>query len=391
MFTTTKSNFSADYLRNEFARLGFLKNVGRLWLAIPLILSISFLLNLVLDIEYAGQDLLVRGPRIFSWLKILLPAQEANPDDEKLHPELPLFANGKASIQAIAVRQNGVYDCRFLAALASFAATERGKETIFRMIKTNADGSYTVTFPEDTSEKITVAPLSGLELQIYSRAVESDGFSAGIWVPIIEKAYGTFLDRHQSLDERSFHFLRHGIMDGRWTASPALPGFAASFGARDERGCRALTGNDMNQLTTVNFELGEFGLGKGYVTGRQVESWFNRGNTEAKFYSEQDTQLKDAFKNNRIVIATTGVQENAEAFGLIEHHAYTVLGYDPINAKISIRDVLNKSYFVRPETQYRFQDSDLSKPFWMTLPEFNKCFSCLSIEQSQLQLPVKPL
>ncbi len=203
-------------------------------------------------------------------------------------------------------------------------------------------------------------------------------------------SYGTYLDHHQSLEERSFHFVRHGLMDGRWTASPELPGFAASFGARDERGCRALTGNDMNQLATVNFELGEFGLGKSYVTGRQLESWVNRSQTEAMFYSEQDVQLQEAFKNNSIVLATTGIQENAEAYGLMEHHAYAVVGYDATKEKLLIRDVLNKSYFIRPETQYKFQDSDLSKPFWMTLSEFNKCFSGLSIEQAPTQLLVKP-
>ncbi|MBS1954241.1 MAG: hypothetical protein JST89_08645 [Cyanobacteria bacterium SZAS-4] len=382
MLTTTKSSFSAEYLRNELAGLGFVKNAGKLWLAIPLILSISFALNILLDIEYAGQDLLVRGPRIFSWLKTLVSPQASNSDDD-LQLSLPLFADDKESIEATVVRQNGVYDCRFLAALASFAATERGKETIFNMIRRNKDGSFTVTFPEAKSKPITVTPLSTRELDIYSRAVDKDGFSAGIWVPVIEKAYGTYLDQRQSFGEKCFHFVRHGIMDGRWTSSPELPGFAASYGARDERGCKALTGNDMNQLTTTSFELGDFGLGKGYVTERQMESWFNRSKTEAKFYDEQDKQLKEAFKNQRIVLATTGVQEKAEAYGLMEHHAYAIVGYDATNSRIVVRDVLNKSHFVRPETEYKFKDSDLSKPFSMTLPEFNSCFSGLSIERQK--------
>jgi len=359
-----------------------LKQPGKLLIAILVILSISFAINIAVGIEYAGQDFLVRGPRIFSWLKVFMPAKDPNPDDAILHPELPIFAEGRKSIQANAVRQNGVYDCRFLAALASLAASERGKDVISQMIKPNGDGSYTVKFSGAESEPITVAPLSGQELRIYSRAVGPDGYSAGIWVPIIEKAYGTYLDRHQTLDEKIFHFFRHGIMDGRWTTSAELAGFAASYGARDERACKVLTGNEMEQLVTINLELGDFGLGKGYVTGRQVLSWFNRDQVVSTFYAEQDSQLKEAFLKNRIVVATTGIQEYAEVYGLMQHHAYAVVGYDANKKRLLIRDVLNKSYFVKPETEYLYKDSDLSEPFWMTLPEFNKCFSGLSIEKS---------
>jgi hypothetical protein len=299
-----------------------------------------------------------------------------------LHPELALFTSGKQSIEATAVRQNGVYDCRFLAALASYAASDRGKDAIFNMVKIQKDGTYVVTFPNAPAAPIAVAPLSGLELRIYSRAVDRDGFSAGVWVPVIEKAYGTYLNQNQTTEEKFFHTLRHGLMDGRWTPTPELPGFAASFGAKDERASRILTGHDMKQLWTVSMELGDFGLGKGYVTGRQVKSWFNRKQVVAEYFAEQDAALTDAFKNNRIVIATTGIQENAEAYGLMEHHAYAVIGYDSVAKKLLIRDVLNKSYFVTPDTAWRFQESDLSKPFWIPLADFNNCFSGLSIENA---------
>jgi|694.fasta_scaffold128811_2 hypothetical protein len=380
--TTTEPKFSAEYLRRELAGLGIKKPGKFVFLIILSILSVSFTCHVAADIEYAGQDLLFRGPRIFSWLKIFLPQSKTDPEDKQLHPELNLFASGKESIDATAVRQNGVYDCRFLAALASYAASDRGKDAIYNMIQTNKDGSYSVTFPSAPLSPVVVAPLSGLELKIYSRAVGPDGFSAGIWVPIIEKAYGSYLDQHQSLDEKFFHTIRHGVMDGRWTSSPELPGFAASFGAKDERASRILTGNDMKQLRTVSMELGDFGLGKGEVTDRQVKSWFNRKQIVAEYYAEQDAALTEAFKHHRIVIAITGIQENAEANGLMEHHAYAVVGYDSSSKKLLIRDVLNRSCFIQPGKAYKFQESDLSKPFWISIADFNNCFSGLGIENN---------
>lgn len=378
--TNAKSKFSLEYLRSELAGLRVTKP-NKLVVAIALtILATSFACHIAADIEYAGQDILIRGPRIFSWLKMFLPQKDLNVEDVKLHPELPLFAHGKDSIRANGVRQNGVYDCRFLAALASYVRSERGRDAIYKMIRTRKDGSYEVTFPGAPKEPVVVAPLSGLELRIYSRAVGPDGYSDGIWVPIIEKAYGTYLDRHQSMDQILSHTLRHGVMDGRWTASPELPGFAASFGAKDERASKILTGNDMKQLWTVNMELGEFGLGKGYVTGRQVKGWFDRTAAMTDFYDEQKAALQEAFKNDRTVIATTGIQEYAEVYGLMEHHAYAVVGYDSASKKLLIRDVLNRSFFYKPEEANKNMNPDLTEPFWIPLADFNKCFSGLSIE-----------
>jgi hypothetical protein len=380
MLTKPQTNFSTQYLCDEIARLGTLRKPNKFWLVVPLILAISFGYQLLSDVEYAGQDPTIRGLRIFSWLKNFLPARPVNPDDERLRSDLPLFTNGIYSIYPGSIRQGGVYDCRFLAALASFAATERGRNTIFNMVKANADSTYTVTFPGAKNEPITVAPLSGKELEVYASAVGPNGFSAGIWLPVVEKAYGTYLDRHQSEQDKIFHALRHAVMEGRWSSSPELPGFAASFGAKDERGCIALTGHDMKQLRTTTLELGEFGLGKGYVTGRQIASWFDRKKVESLFYNEQMENLRYAFEEQRIVTATTGMQD-AEAYGLLKHHAYAVLEYDVIGRRILIRDVLNASNYALPGTM-ELRGIELSSPFWVKIPDFNRCFSELSIEES---------
>ena len=202
MFSTRTNEFSTAYLCEEFARLSALKKPKKLWLLLPVALMISFSYQLLSGVEYAGQDPVIRGPRIFSWLKKLLPARTPNSEDEQTHPKLKLFENGIDSITPVSIRQNGVYDCRFLAALASFAVSPRGKKTIFNMVKLNDDDTYTVVFPGAPNEPITVSPLSGLELRTYSKASTADGDSAGVWLPVVEKAYGTYLVGHQSLQEK---------------------------------------------------------------------------------------------------------------------------------------------------------------------------------------------
>lgn len=61
-----------------------------------------------------------------------------------------------ADISASGVDQSSVGDCFFDSALASLANSKQGQQTIRDMIRTNSDGSYTVTFPGDKSSPVTV-------------------------------------------------------------------------------------------------------------------------------------------------------------------------------------------------------------------------------------------
>lgn len=59
-------------------------------------------------------------------------------------------------IEPSGIDQTGLGDCWFMSSVAGMAESPQGKETLSNMIKRNGDGSYTVTFPGDSSNPVTV-------------------------------------------------------------------------------------------------------------------------------------------------------------------------------------------------------------------------------------------
>src|SRR5262249_3430423 len=84
-----------------------------------------------------------------------------------------------------ASNQGQVGDCYFLAAMDSMAATN--PQGVKDMIKDNKDGSYTVTFPSDTKNPVTVGAPTDAELARYGQVGQD-----GTWPAILEKAYGKY-------------------------------------------------------------------------------------------------------------------------------------------------------------------------------------------------------
>lgn len=62
----------------------------------------------------------------------------------------------KIEFGAVDVNQRAVGDCFFEASLSSLVNTQKGKEAVDKMVKTNEDGTTTVTFPGDTDHPITM-------------------------------------------------------------------------------------------------------------------------------------------------------------------------------------------------------------------------------------------
>jgi hypothetical protein len=84
-----------------------------------------------------------------------------------------------AKIAPGGIDQGGNGDCVFEASLAGMASTPDGQKTIRDMITTNANGTYTVTFPGDKSHPVTVnqADLAATQTQ------DSD-----LWAHVVEAA-----------------------------------------------------------------------------------------------------------------------------------------------------------------------------------------------------------
>jgi len=103
-----------------------------------------------------------------------------------------LYANKEKPLESIkpdAIKQGMIGNCYFEAALASVAAVD--PEAIHRMIKDNGDGTYTVTFPGNTDEPITVKAPTEVEMGIFNQ-----GGPDGTWASVLDKAYGAYCNQH---------------------------------------------------------------------------------------------------------------------------------------------------------------------------------------------------
>lgn len=287
------------------------------------------------------------------------------------------FPGGRADISGLYVFQEAVLDCRFLACLSSFANTRAGGEDLFHCIRKVNDELYAVKF-RGMEKEILIKPLSEREVIVQGHVrKERLGKNIAYWVPLLEKAYGKYRHEHQDVESTVVHYLRHALFEGRSTSTPLLDSFGATYGARDDQAIELLTGIKPRSLSTVVWEIGENGLGKDYVSVRQIRSWFNRAGVEAEFHDEQATALNEVFTKGGIAIATTEISPAASAVGLWSNHAYSVIGFDNTTQLITIRDPMGK---VEPrDNKDQALDGVIDGVFKVTLPEFNRYFSHLSV------------
>ncbi len=354
-----------------------LKQWLRLWPLVPLVAVLIFFIQMLLDVEYSGHDVLENGLGIF---RCLAPHKAEAAQANSVVSDVPLFMNGMDSIRPDYVRQGQIYDCNFLAPLISFSANERGRVAILNMVRQLPDGTYLVTFPGAKNEPVHTGALTRREQSLYACAKLPDGTLAGLWLPVIEKAYGQYRNSHLNVADRTFKAVKHGIFDGRWTADAELPGFAASYGAADDEACRLLTGNGVKRMETASFEIGDYGLGKSYVTSRQIMSWFRRRQVLRNFEEEQNASLVSAPSDQPIAIATTELQALASEHGLRPGHAYAVLAYNPVSKQITLKDPFAEGELINPATG-RALDGKNDGIFSVSLQQFNHFFSRLRVEE----------
>ncbi len=167
-------------------------------------------------------------------------------------------------------------------------------------------------------------------------------------------------------------------MEGRPTTMPLLDCFGATYGARDDLAFDLLTGAQSRSMNTVIWEIGDFGLGKDYVSFRQIRSWFDRKTIEKEFYAEQSRALQDVFTSGGIAIATTEISPAAGAVGLWSNHAYSIVGFDSRERLVTIRDPIGKVEPLDPVSGMA-QDGLLDGIFKVPLPDFNRYFPHLIV------------
>jgi hypothetical protein len=217
-----------------------------------------------------------------------------------------LFPNGAPTLSAL--RQGGLGDCYFLAALGSVIA--RDPMAVVRMIRENRKGKqvvgYTVDFPGRGT--VTIAPPTDAEVARYS----SSG-GDGLWLPVLEKAYGQVKGKSARTDRQAEVGEGDQLSEGVLTFS----------GHRGDHDFLALTG-----LAAT------------------------RG------------KLTRAFKEGRIVTAAIMTENRLK---LPKGHAYSVIGWDARADRITIRNPWGSNPKGAP--------GEATGVFTLPLPEFDDIFA----------------
>lgn len=352
---------------------------------------INFVASMLMDVEYTGEDITLAGMNIFHLQSFPEPAQ--SPQSPQIPADLELFPLGLDSLRPENIQQGHIYDCRFLATVGALVNTETGRRALFDNIKKLEDGDYQVKFP-GTGETILVPALSTRELQMAARtrdyqAISARGlpprrssqspFSAGIWLAVLEKAYGQYRNAHQDPLSVFKRFCKHSLLERRPTCISALPAYGAAYGATDDIASLLLAGpqKELQEHKTFSFECGEFGLGKGYVTLRQLRSWFERERIYRETVEEQ-TALLQGVNRGRLAIATTEINGDCQVYGLNSSHAYCVLSYDPSRKLIKLLDPYGQGDIKYAHSREAL-DGKEDGIFVVGLRDFNLLFSHLRV------------
>lgn len=192
------------------------------------------------------------------------------------------------SITPDGVKQGFIGDCYFEASLAAVANAH--PEMIKDAIKANPDGTYTVTFPGDKDNPITVKAPTEAEQGLYNHAS-----SQGLWASVMEKAYGQWCEQH---------FWRRGVTNvgGGYHDQEGADG-----GGRPEGAMKLLMGGDVSTNTTT-----------------------------FSFQSTIAAKLEAAFSGNSHKAVTAGIygsiplvrgEETGDNF--YRGHEYTITGFKP--------------------------------------------------------------
>jgi hypothetical protein len=228
----------------------------------------------------------------------------------------PLFDGGDPDV--FSVRQGLIGDCFVLAAIVALGNIDRAR--VKAMVKPSKDPrNFEVKFPGLTA--LLVLEPTDAELALFAS-------SNGIWLSVIEKAYGAALNRDAFF----------------WTESSELDAADKAFGGVNS-GVKLVTGNEVDlDFMDLTFE----------------------GSTRDK--------LKTAFSNKKVV--TAGVRNSVKELGggtrsngLPMGHAYSVLDFDVAADTLRLRNPWGSA------------GTSFGSTFKMTLTEFDDNFNTICYEQ----------
>ena len=288
---------------------------------------------------------------------------------------------GSKGIVPEAVRQGKLGSCYFHAVIAALA--QRREDIIRKMIQSNSDGSYTVTFGDGKKETAYAEDL---------RYTHDSGYdlSDGQWVAVLFRAYAQRVLRASLLQavesSNIFPLLKQPLEQLVASSDPLVLAYdrairaqvdqygnidrtkleaglknemapiAAPDSMKDSLIGMLETGGFFDKMVTMIQQNGElFGayraVGQGGIADRVMKTLsgstrFQENESEA----QAGAALAEAVKNGMPIVACTGgsrfYQEVAQGRSLppdtdswyVNAHCYTVLGYDSGAATLSVRN-----------------------------------------------------
>ncbi|HET6328760.1 MAG TPA: C2 family cysteine protease [Planctomycetaceae bacterium] len=244
------------------------------------------------------------------------------------------------------VRQGALGDCFYMCVIG--ATLNRDPQTIRKMLRANPDGTTDVMFP--AVKRVRVPPLTDGEIALTSSAADQ-----GIWINVLEKAFGTVKYANPK-NQRSEDDLDLDVIS---------------------RGGKI--------LTTIQLMTGH----KAFVI--RIRKYKNKKAlppTEEEIprtTKRLDSAFTKAFATNRLVCAdiAPGVRGKDIPPGLVGKHAYAILGYDPESQMVTVWNPHGKNYTPKasppsPEHGYPVKNGVFQVP----LDDFVRIFKEVTYETS---------
>jgi hypothetical protein len=192
-----------------------------------------------------------------------------------------LFAAGVPHLAAI--DQSWTTDCYFLSTVGALA--QANPRALVRLIKPDGDGTYTVAFPG--KQPVRLGTPTDSELAAYSDATD------GIWLSLLEKAYGVVRIKDEPKQARTYEPL--DSVDFR-TGNPSVVGI--------------LTGHTFKEINLPQK---------------------SHRPADARLFADFRGALRGAFDGHRAVMLGNS------------HHVYAITGYDPATDMVTLHNPYNRS------------------------------------------------
>lgn len=261
-------------------------------------------------------------------------------------------------------RQGPLGDCYFIAVVG--AAVARDPDSVRRMISPGAEGSYSVAFAD--GRQATVEPLTDAEL-----ALTSSAGPGGLWLSILEKAYGSI--RTESLPEEK--------QSGSATDAIARGGSLVAT-------IRLMTGNTTDRIMlrprlprpTAADSTGSEDAPPTRTPQPETAVSLNPALIEehlAKALPRVRDHLVESLRDRRLVAAGTPKDVNMPP-GVNPSHAYAILGYNPDMDTIDLWNPHGNTFKPRGKPGLESGYPTVGGRFTMPLEDFGRVFHGITFE-----------